>query len=287
MRKLALLYVEMLCCSLCMYAQEQPASEVIIDTMTVKSISYPSYDLPSKDSEKKKTGEKEEPYDGPAIIGVELRDTATVLSFKLSYLPESPKKGDYWYSINSDSFLVTIDDGAYNYFHFIGAEGITVIPEKKKLRRGESVEFKLYYEPLPEGTETFNLCEPGGWNFGNINLSVSNSCESQQVGAFNPKHYIVLPTFQGGDINQLSLWVSQRLVYPAACRETKLGETIYLKLTVGTDGKVTAEPLKGHTQEFVDEAMRVASMLPPMTPGSFYGRNCIVTYTFPVIFKLK
>lgn len=96
------------------------------------------------------------------------------------------------------------------------------------------------------------------------------------------------PKFQGGDANDFSRWVNERLVYPDIAKENGVQGRVTLSFTVGADGKVTnVRVLRGVDPSLDREAVRVVSSSPKWTPGKQRDRNVKVTYTFPVIFQLK
>ena len=81
------------------------------------------------------------------------------------------------------------------------------------------------------------------------------------------------PKFNGGDANEFSKWVNQRLVYPEIAN---------------ADGSVSnVKVLRGVDPALDKEAMRVVSSSPKWTPGKQRDRAVKVTYTFPVIFQLR
>lgn len=96
------------------------------------------------------------------------------------------------------------------------------------------------------------------------------------------------PSFMGGDANQFSKWVNQRLVYPETAKENGVQGRVTLEFTVGKDGKVSkVKVLRGVDPSLDQEAVRVVSMSPKWTPGKQRDRAVPVVYTFPVIFKLR
>ena len=95
------------------------------------------------------------------------------------------------------------------------------------------------------------------------------------------------PTFQGGDSNQFSKWVNQRLIYPEIAKEKGVQGRVTLQFTVEKDGTVTkVKVLRGVDPSLDKEAVRVVSMSPKWKPGKQRDRAVPVTYTFPVIFQL-
>lgn len=96
------------------------------------------------------------------------------------------------------------------------------------------------------------------------------------------------PQFQGGDANDFTKWVNQRLVYPEVAKENGVQGRVMLQFTVGTDGSVSGvKVLRGVDPSLDKEAVRVVSMSPKWTPGKQRDRKVKVTYTFPVIFQLR
>lgn len=96
------------------------------------------------------------------------------------------------------------------------------------------------------------------------------------------------PKFQGGDANDFSKWVNQRLVYPEIAKENGVQGRVMLQFTVGTDGAVSnVKVLRGVDPSLDKEAVRVVSQSPKWTPGKQRDRKVKVTYTFPVIFQLR
>ena len=96
------------------------------------------------------------------------------------------------------------------------------------------------------------------------------------------------PSFQGGDANQFSKWVNQRLVYPEVAKENGVQGRVTLQFTVEKDGTVTkVKVLRGVDASLDREAVRVVSSSPKWKPGKQRDRAVAVTYTFPVIFQLR
>ena len=96
------------------------------------------------------------------------------------------------------------------------------------------------------------------------------------------------PTFNGGDANEFSKWVNSRLVYPEQARELGIQGRVTLQFTIGADGRVSAvNVLKGADPLLDEEAVRVVSSSPKWTPGRQRDRAVKVSYTFPVIFRLR
>ena len=89
------------------------------------------------------------------------------------------------------------------------------------------------------------------------------------------------PSFNGGDANEFSKWVNQRLVYPEIAKENGVQGRVTLQVTVNAD------VLRGVDPALDKEAVRVVSSSPKWKPGKQRDRAVKVTYTFPVIFQLR
>ena len=96
------------------------------------------------------------------------------------------------------------------------------------------------------------------------------------------------PTFNGGNANEFSKWVSENVIYPEKCRQSKVQGRVTLQFTVTETGKVTdVKVLRGVNAELDKEAIRVVSESPLWTPGTNKNGEIVpISYVFPVIFQL-
>lgn len=96
------------------------------------------------------------------------------------------------------------------------------------------------------------------------------------------------PKFNGGDANEFSRWVNQRLAYPAICVENGVQGRVTLSFTVMPDGSLAnISVLRGVDKALDEEALRVVSSSPRWEPGRQRDKAVPVKYTFPVIFSLR
>ena len=94
------------------------------------------------------------------------------------------------------------------------------------------------------------------------------------------------PQFPGGDL-ALMEWIKQNKVYPQEAIAKGIEGRVIVKFTVEEDGTVTnGEIMKGVDPLLDNEALRLVSIMPKWTPGSFAGEVTRATYAFPVLFKL-
>lgn len=97
------------------------------------------------------------------------------------------------------------------------------------------------------------------------------------------------PSFNGGDVNEFSIWVNSKLNYPEAAKENGVQGLVVLQVTVNPDGFVSnVKVLRGVDSSLEKEAVRVVTMSPKWTsPGKIDGKPVKVTFAFPVIFQLR
>ena len=96
------------------------------------------------------------------------------------------------------------------------------------------------------------------------------------------------PTFNGGDANEFSKWVSANLKYPEEARQSKAQGRVTVQFTVTETGKVADVKVLRGVNEILDKAaVRIVSESPQWAPGKDENGEIVpVTYVFPVIFKL-
>ena len=96
------------------------------------------------------------------------------------------------------------------------------------------------------------------------------------------------PSFQGGDANTFSRWISQNLVYTETAKENGVQGRVVLEFTVLKDGTLgNIRLLRGVDPTLDREALRVVSSSPKWEPGRQRDRAVNVTYQFPVVFQLR
>jgi TonB family protein len=104
-----------------------------------------------------------------------------------------------------------------------------------------------------------------------------------------PFHQVAqTPTFNGGDANEFSKWVSENFKYPDEARQSKVQGRVTVQFTVTEIGEVTdVKVLRGVNEILDKEAIRIVSQSPKWTPGRDENGEIVpVSYVFPVIFKL-
>ena len=101
-------------------------------------------------------------------------------------------------------------------------------------------------------------------------------------------HVETKPMFQGGDANGFSKWVNSRLVYPEIAKDNGIEGRVVLQFTIDKEGKVQdVKVLAAPDPSLAEEAVRVVSASPKWEPGRQRDRAVKVSYTFPVIYRLR
>ena len=96
------------------------------------------------------------------------------------------------------------------------------------------------------------------------------------------------PTFNGGDANEFSKWVNSQLQYPEIAQEMNIQGKVTLQFTIEKDGSLqNVKVLSTPDESLSKEAVRIVSSSPKWKPGRQRDRAVKVTYTFPVVFKLR
>jgi len=96
-----------------------------------------------------------------------------------------------------------------------------------------------------------------------------------------------MPTYDGG-FEHLVQFLSSNMKYPKTARENKLEGTVYVKLVVEKDGKVTDINLAKGVEPSMDaEALRVVRLMPAWNPGLVKGQAVRTAMVLPIKFKLN
>ena len=96
------------------------------------------------------------------------------------------------------------------------------------------------------------------------------------------------PTFNGGDANGFAKWVNSKLVYPEIAKDNGIEGRVTLQFTIGKDGRLQdVKVLNSPDESLAQEAVRVVSSSPKWEPGRQRDRTVKVSYTFPVIYRLR
>ena len=94
-----------------------------------------------------------------------------------------------------------------------------------------------------------------------------------------PESVLSRPTFLGREANYFSLWVNDRLRYPAEARRKRIEGAVVMNFTIDEEGRVTNIVVKKSPHPSLErEAVRVVSRSPLWQPALRDGKP--VKYTF-------
>ena len=114
---------------------------------------------------------------------------------------------------------------------------------------------------------------------------IEEEVEEETFFVFNVEEQ---PTFNGGDANEFTKWVNTHIQYPQIAQEMSIQGKVTLQFTIEKDGSLqNVKVLSTPDESLSKEAVRIVSSSPKWKPGRQRDRAVKVTYTFPVVFKLR
>ena len=76
--------------------------------------------------------------------------------------------------------------------------------------------------------------------------------------------------------------------YPSIAKEMGISEKIFIEFVIEKSGKVSsARVVRGEDKHLREEALRLVSSIPKMTPAKQRGTPVAVTFTLPINFSLQ
>ncbi len=75
--------------------------------------------------------------------------------------------------------------------------------------------------------------------------------------------------------------------YPEIAQEMGIQGRVYVNFVIGKDGAITNIRMRGPDKNLENEAQRIISKLPQMTPGKQRGRPVRVPFSIPITFRLR
>lgn len=267
------------------------SSVVLFSTVNLdaaeRSVSFPSCSILVKEGNKS-SGKQSTEF---RIVSVSASPERTAVSCELDFV----KKVKGYYFINSDCSLVyhTADSVARSVI--TDADGLQIRKGGEELsntiyKRGDRLEFTLYFDPLPEDVERFDLIEDlySSWNRVDISLTDGAvSREEQRTGTCPYENVIKEPTFMGQDKNSFSKWVTPRLRYLEDLRLSEQEGKMTFEMVIDAEGYPHFQIIKASLPAFNAEALRVVTDSPQWTPATVRGKPVRCTLIFPVIFQLR
>ncbi|MGB0884104.1 MAG: energy transducer TonB [Flavobacteriales bacterium] len=82
--------------------------------------------------------------------------------------------------------------------------------------------------------------------------------------------------------------IQSKFKYPHMAKELGIQGKIYVSFEYGKDGKVrNVKVIRGENKDLKKEAIRLVKALPSVTPAKQRGKPTAISYTIPVVFKLR
>jgi hypothetical protein len=96
------------------------------------------------------------------------------------------------------------------------------------------------------------------------------------------------PSFQGGDIENFSIWVATHLKYPEEAFKNKIQGAFRIIFVVEIDGSVSNVKVESNPERSIErEIKRVVTSSPKWSPGILKGRPVRVQCEITLILKIK
>ncbi|SHJ35905.1 TonB family C-terminal domain-containing protein [Arenibacter nanhaiticus] len=81
--------------------------------------------------------------------------------------------------------------------------------------------------------------------------------------------------------------ISKNFRYPEVAQENGIQGRVSVMFIIGVDGSISNAKMRGPDKLLEEEAARIVSQLPQMTPGEQKGKKVRVPYSIPITFKLQ
>ena len=155
-----------------------------------------------------------------------------------------------------------------------GAETQDQIAFLQELKGGEPITIKGTLTTIAMGKESLK-----GFTDATILEMPVRKAEDVTFFLEKPESVLSRPTFLGREANYFSLWVNDRLRYPAEARRKRIEGAVVMNFTIDEEGRVTNIVVKKSPHPSLErEAVRVVSRSPLWQPALRDGKP--VKYTF-------
>ena len=87
--------------------------------------------------------------------------------------------------------------------------------------------------------------------------------------------------------DKINQHIRRNFRYPEIAQEMGIQGRVYVNFIIAKDGKITNIRMRGPDKNLENEAQRIISRLPQMTPGKQRGRAVRVPFSIPITFRLQ
>lgn len=86
---------------------------------------------------------------------------------------------------------------------------------------------------------------------------------------------------------QMNKHIRKNFRYSEIAQEMGIQGRVYVNFVIGKDGNISNIRMRGPDKNLENEANRIISKLPKMTPGKQRGKAVRVPFSIPITFKLQ
>jgi len=87
--------------------------------------------------------------------------------------------------------------------------------------------------------------------------------------------------------DKINQHIRRNFRYPEIAQEMGIQGRVYVNFIIAKDGSITNIRMRGPDKNLENEAQRIISRLPQMTPGKQRGRAVMVPFSIPITFRLQ
>ena len=87
--------------------------------------------------------------------------------------------------------------------------------------------------------------------------------------------------------DKINQHIRRNFRYPEVAQEMGIQGRVYVNFIIAKDGSITNIRMRGPDKNLENEAQRIISRLPQMTPGKQRGRAVRVPFSIPITFRLQ
>ena len=87
--------------------------------------------------------------------------------------------------------------------------------------------------------------------------------------------------------DKINQHIRRNFRYPEIAQEMGIQGRVYVNFIIAKDGSITNIRMRGPDKNLENEALRIISRLPQMTPGKQRGRAVRVPFSIPITFRLQ
>ena len=109
--------------------------------------------------------------------------------------------------------------------------------------------------------------------------------EQRNMGIIQDAGFVT-PRFQGGSVEDFTLWVNSQVETPSSFDPERGSRTVLVEFVVQANGRVTdVHAVFGSNPDLNEAAVQAVSKSPDWEPGTFAGEKKSTTLTVPVVFN--